>query len=79
MPGARQAVRLALKPSGGLAMTIDVPHPGDTLVRRNASVLLIVEGRLSPQLTNRVLDVPATDPGVRRHFTLEAKTAISNW
>jgi replicative DNA helicase len=27
MPGVRQAVRLGLKPSGGLAMTIDVPHP----------------------------------------------------
>ena len=46
MHGARQSVRLGLKPSGGLAMTIDVPHPGDTLVRRNEAVLLIVEGRL---------------------------------
>ena len=78
MPSARQAVRLGLKPSGDLAMTIDVPHPGDTLVRRNESVLLIVDGRLSPHLTNRVLDVPALDVGVRRHFTLKAKTVISD-
>ena len=56
-------------------MTIDVPHPGDTLVRRNDSVVLIVEGRLSPHLTDRVLDVPAGAAGTRREFTLRPKTA----
>ena len=40
----------------------------------NESGLLIVEGRLSPHVTNRVLDVPATDVGVRRHFTLQGKS-----
>jgi hypothetical protein len=73
MPGVRQAVRLGLKPSGGLEMTIDVPHLGDTLVRRNDSVVLIVEGRLSPHLSDRVLDVPAGEAGVRREFTLGPK------
>jgi hypothetical protein len=56
-------------------MTIDVPHPGDTLVRRDDSVVLIVEGRLSPHLTDRVLDVPAGDAERRREFTLRPKTA----
>jgi hypothetical protein len=74
-PSVRQAVRLGLKPSGGLAMTIDVPHPGDTLVRRNESVVLIVEGRLSPHLTDRVLDVPVGEVGAHREFTLRPKTA----
>ncbi len=78
MPGVRQAVRLGHKPSGGLSMTIDTPHPGDTLVRRNNSVLLIVEGRLSPQLADRVLDVPAADVGAGRHFTLKTKAAMAD-
>jgi hypothetical protein len=73
MPGVRQAMRLGLKPSGGLAMTIDVPHPGDTLVRRHETVLLIVEGRLSPHLTDRGLDVPPGQVGARREFTLRTK------
>jgi Fe-S cluster assembly iron-binding protein IscA len=70
-PGIRQAVRLSVGQSGALAMTVDVPHAGDTLVRRNAAVLLIVEGRLSPQLTNRVLDAPGALGG--REFTLKPK------
>jgi Fe-S cluster assembly iron-binding protein IscA len=68
-PGVRQAVRLSVNSSGMLAMTIDVPHAGDTLVRRNEAVLLIVEGRLSPQLASRVLDVPGADG--QRQFTLK--------
>ena len=76
MHGARQSVRLGLKPSGGLAMTIDVPHPGDTLVRRNEAVLLIVEGRLSPQLRDRVLDVPTGSAGVHREFTLGTQAPL---
>jgi Fe-S cluster assembly iron-binding protein IscA len=71
VPGVRQAVRLSLDRSGRLAMTIDVPHAGDTLVRRDEVVLLIVEGRLSPQLAGRVLDVPDADGG--REFTLKPK------
>ena len=76
MAGVRQSVRLGLDPSGGLAMTIDAPHAGDTLVHRHDAVLLIVEGRLSPLLMNRVLDVPAGDVGARRHFTLRPKRAL---
>ena len=43
-------------------------------MRRHESVLLIVEGRLSPHLTDRVLDVPAGDAGTRGEFTLRPKT-----
>jgi hypothetical protein len=76
MAVARQSVRLGLNVSGGLSMRIDTPHQGDTLVRRYDAVVLIVEGRLSPLLTNRVLDVLAGDVGARRHFTLRAKPAL---
>jgi hypothetical protein len=44
-------------------------------VRRDDSVVLIVEGRLSPHLPERVLDVPAGDAGMRREFILRPKTA----
>ena len=71
VPGVRRAVRLSVDQSGALVMTLDVLHAGDTLVRRNAAVLLIVEGRLSPQLTNRVLDAPGARGG--REFTLKPK------
>jgi hypothetical protein len=76
MAGARQSVRLGLDRSGGLSMTIDTPHAGDILVRRYDAVLLIVEGRLSPLLANRVLDIPAGEVGTRRNFTLSTKPAL---
>jgi Fe-S cluster assembly iron-binding protein IscA len=71
VPGIRQAVRLSMDRSGTLVMTIDVPHAGDTLVRRDQAVLLIVEGRLSLRLAGRVLDVPGAAGG--REFTLHPK------
>lgn len=55
----RQAVRLHADEAGGLAMSIDAPHPGDSLFRREHTLLLIVEGRLSRALAQRVLDFPA--------------------
>ena len=76
MAGARQSVRLGLDRSGGMSMTIDTPYAGDTLVRRYDAVLLIVEGRLSPLLANRVLDISAGDVGTRPNFTLSAKPAL---
>ena len=57
-------------------MIMDAPYAGDTLVRRYDMVLLIVEGRFSPLLTNRVLDMPAGYVGTGRQLTLRAKPAL---
>jgi hypothetical protein len=58
LAGARQGVRLGLDPAGHLKMTIDGPHLGDSVVRRGAAPLLIVDARLSRTLGPRVLDFP---------------------
>jgi|SRR3954449_7524439 hypothetical protein len=52
----QQGVRLRLNQAGGLAMTIDVPHSGDSIIRRDNFPVLIVDGRLSMRLAQRVLD-----------------------
>ncbi|HEV7666068.1 MAG TPA: hypothetical protein VGQ62_21225 [Chloroflexota bacterium] len=52
----QQGVRLRLNPEGGLAMTIDVPHSGDSVIRRDNVPVLIIDGRLSQTLAQRVLD-----------------------
>jgi hypothetical protein len=71
----RQAVRLHTDMAGGLAMSIDAPHPGDSVFRREHAVLLIVEGRLSHSLAERVLDFPAPmDRGSKGEFTLHRRT-----
>lgn len=59
----QQGVRLRLNTDGGLAMTIDVPHAGDSVIRRDNLPVLIVDGRLSMTLVQRVLDFggPAAD------------------
>jgi hypothetical protein len=57
-------------------MTIDTPRTGDTLVRRYDMVLLIVEGRFSSLLTNRVLDMLAGYVGTRRQLTLGTNLAL---
>lgn len=54
-----QGVRLRLDQGGDLAMTIDVPHSGDSVIRRDNVPVLIVDGRLSARLAQRVLDFPA--------------------
>jgi len=51
-----QGVRLRLNEVGGLAMTIDVPHSGDSIIRRDNMPVLIVDGRLSTRLSQRILD-----------------------
>jgi hypothetical protein len=64
-----QSVRLRLDQAGDLVMTIDVPHLGDSIIRRDSIPLLIVDRRLAKRLAQRVLDFPppsATAPG----FTL---------
>lgn len=55
----QQGVRLRLNEAGGLAMTIDVPHAGDSILRRDNLPVLIVDGRLATRLAQRVLDFPA--------------------
>ncbi|MBV8717285.1 MAG: hypothetical protein JO020_22300 [Chloroflexi bacterium] len=59
----QQGVRLRLNQAGGLAMTIDVPHSGDSIIRRDNQPVLIVDGRLSARLAQRVLDFPARSGG----------------
>ena len=50
-------------------MTIDVPHAGDSVIRRDNVPILIVDARLAQTLASRVLDFPAQST-VRRGFTL---------
>jgi hypothetical protein len=69
-----QGVRLRLNEAGGLAMTIDVPHSGDSIIRRDNLPVLIVDGRLSTRLAQRVLDFPATS-GPSGGFTLRWRTS----
>ena len=56
----QQGVRLRLNQAGALAMTIDVPHSGDSVIRRDNLPILIVDGRLTTRLAQRVLDFPST-------------------
>lgn len=56
----RQGVRLRLSPEGHLAMTIDVPHLGDSIIRRDNQPVLIVDGQLALRLAPRVLDFGST-------------------
>ena len=59
----QQGVRLRLNAAGDLAMTIDVPHAGDSIIRRDNLPVLIIDGRLSTQLALRVLDFPSASGG----------------
>src|SRR5690349_572755 len=71
-----QGVRLRLNEAGGLAMTIDVPHSGDSVIRRDNVPILIVDGRLSTRLASRVLDYPAASGS---GFTLAWRAAVANF
>jgi len=68
-----QGIRLRLSKDGGLAMAIDAPHAGDSVVRRDNVLLLIVDGRLAVTLAYRVLDFPVQSEA-RRGFTLGWRT-----
>ncbi len=71
----QQGVRLRLNEAGNLAMTIDVPHSGDSIIRRDNLPVLIVDGRLATRLARRVLDFPAASgPG----FTLAWRAPSPN-
>ena len=71
----QQGVRLRLNEHGGLAMTIDVPHSGDSIIRRDNLPVLIVDGRLATRLAQRVLDFPASTRG---GFTLAWRVLSPN-
>jgi Fe-S cluster assembly iron-binding protein IscA len=71
----QQGVRLRLNQVGELAMTIDVPHSGDSIIRRDNLPVLIVDGRLSARLAQRVLDFPSASPG---GFTLGWRAPLPN-
>jgi hypothetical protein len=59
----QQGVRLRLNQAGDLAMTIDVPRSGDSIIRRDNLPVLIVDGRLTTRLAQRVLDFPSASGG----------------
>jgi Fe-S cluster assembly iron-binding protein IscA len=65
----QQGVRLHLNKAGDLGMAIDVPHTGDSIIRRDSVLVLIVDGRLAARLAMRVLDFP-DGPGGGGAFTL---------
>jgi len=72
----QQGVRLRLNEAGSLAMTIDVPHSGDSIIRRDNLPVLIVDARLGARLSERVLDFPAGSGG-GSGFTLRWRTPPS--
>ena len=59
-------MRLRLNTAGGLALTIDVPHAGDSVIRRDNMLVLIVEARLASSLSQRVLDFPTQSQAAPR-------------
>jgi hypothetical protein len=69
----QQGVRLRRNQAGDLAMTIDVPHLGDSIIRRDDVPVLIVDGRLAAWLVQRVLDCPAPSSG---GFTLRWRAPL---
>src|SRR5215472_8440247 len=71
----QQGVRLRLNPAGELAMTIDVPHSGDSIIRRDNFPVLIVDGQLAVRLAQRVLDFPSSSGG---GFTLGWRAPLQN-
>src|SRR5919205_3990948 len=70
----QQGVRLRLNEAGDLALAIDVPHSGDSVIRRDTLPVLIVDGRLAARLAMRVLDFPAAS-GRGGGFTLGWRTS----
>jgi Fe-S cluster assembly iron-binding protein IscA len=73
----QQGVRLRLDQGGELRMTIDVPHAGDSVIRRDNVPVLIVDGRLSSSLAQRVLDFPG-DRDNGHGFTLGWRAASTS-
>ena len=71
--GRSKSVRL--NEVGDLAMTIDLPHSGDSIIRRDNLPVLSIDGRLAQRLAQRVLDCPSASGG-RGGFTLGWRSQI---
>jgi Fe-S cluster assembly iron-binding protein IscA len=71
----QQGVRLRLNDAGDLAMTIDVPHSGDSIIRRDNLPVLIVDARLATRLAQRLLDFPSASG---RGFILRWRAPLPN-
>jgi hypothetical protein len=63
LPG--QGMRLAANATGGLAMTIDAPHEGDVVIRREETPVLIVARTVAARLTDAVVDCEAVEENGR--------------
>lgn len=70
---ARQGVRLRVDEGGSLKMAIDIPHLGDAVIRRDKSLLLIMDTSLSASLAKRELDFCLPDGRTKPEFTLRQR------
>jgi len=71
----RQGVRLRLDEAGSLKMGIDSPHLGDAVIRRDKSLILILDGPLSATLARRVLDFDLPAGKAKAEFSLSFAAA----
>jgi hypothetical protein len=70
----RQGMRLRVDPAGKLKMAIDIPHLGDAVIRRDKTLLLIMDANLSATLAARVLDFPVRGGTAIPEFTLGVRS-----
>lgn len=49
-------IRLSPSTSGNLAMGIDTPHPGDEVITRDETPLLIVDSSVTTEMSDMVVD-----------------------
>ena len=73
----RQGVRLRVDEAGSLKMAIDVPHLGDAVIRRDKTLLLILDAPLSASLAKRVLDFDLLPGKGKPEFSLRYKPTDS--
>lgn len=66
-----EGLKLVPNEAGGVGLTIGAPAAGDEVVRHGDDPLLIVDGRIAPELDGAVLDLADVDSaGGRPRFTL---------
>ena len=71
----RQGVRLRVDELGSLKMAIDFPRLGDSVLRRNNTLLVILDGHVSASLAGRVLDFRPPNGKPTPEFTLKVAPA----
>jgi len=54
-------IRLTPNDSGGVGMTVDAPVPGDEVIERDESCVLIVDGAIRERMTEMVVDYQSSD------------------